>query len=211
MGDRGSPLYLAACPWPPSHRRPASLSTSKERHGHGEETQHPHSLGRRHRHLEHQPLQPRHDGLPDAQHRSRRGGGRDLHRLLLAAELHRRPRLLHHRPEPDPHRPHQGRHAGRHGRPAEGRPDHRRNAQAARLRHRPVRQEPPGRPRRIPADRARLRRVLRQSLSPERRGRTRAARLSEGPGVQESSSVRAACCTARPTARADRRSRTPAR
>ena len=37
---------------------------------------------------------------------------------------------------------------------------------------RPVRQEPSRRPRRIPADRPRLRRVLRQPLSPERRGRT---------------------------------------
>ncbi len=111
--------------------------------------------------------------------------GVDLHRLLLPAELHGRPRLLHHRPEPDPHRPHQGRHARRHGRPAEGRSDHRRTAQAAGLRHRPVRQEPSGRPRRIPADRARLRRILRQSLSPERRGRAGAARLSQGPGLQE--------------------------
>ena len=31
-------------------------------------------------------------------------------------------------------------------------PDHRRTAEAARLRHRPVRQEPPRRPRRAPAD-----------------------------------------------------------
>ena len=38
------------------------------------------------------------------------------------------------------------------------------------LRHRPVRQEPPGRPRRAPADDARLRRVPRQPLSPQRRG-----------------------------------------
>ena len=53
---------------------------------------------------------------------------------------------------PDPHRPDQGRHARRHRRPSEGRPDHRRTAEAARLRHRPVRQEPPRRPGRIPAD-----------------------------------------------------------
>ena len=54
---------------------------------------------------------------------------------------------------------------------------------AAGLCHRPVRQEPSGRPQRIPADGARLRRVLRQPLSPERRGRAGAAGLSEGPGV----------------------------
>ena len=49
--------------------------------------------------------------------------------------------------------------------------------------HRPVRQEPPGRPQRVPADRARLRRVLRQPLSPERGGGAGAAGLPEGPGV----------------------------
>ena len=59
--------------------------------------------------------------------------------------------------------------------PAEGRPDDRRAAQAARLRDRPVRQEPPGRPQRVPAHRPRLRRVLRQPLPPERRGRAGAA------------------------------------
>ena len=47
------------------------------------------------------------------------------------------------------------------------------------LRHRPVRQEPPGRPEQVPADRARLRRVLRQPLSPERRRGTGATRLPE--------------------------------
>ena len=142
-------------------------------------------MGRRHRDVEHQPLQPRHDGLPHAQHRPHRERRGHLHRLLFPAELHRRPRVLHHRPEPDPHGSDQGRHARRHRRPAEGRPDHRRTSQAAGLRHRPVRQEPSGRPRRIPADRAWVRRILRQSLSPERRGRARTARLSQGPGVQE--------------------------
>ena len=61
-------------------------------------------------------------------------------------------------------------------------PDHRRTAQAARLRHRPVRQEPLRRPEQVPADRARLRRVLRQPLPPQRRGGTRAVRLpAQGP------------------------------
>ena len=59
-----------------------------------------------------------------------------------------------------------------------------------RLRHRPVRQEPSRRPQRAPADGARLRRVLRQSLSPQRRGRAGIRRLSEGPELQEE--VRAA-------------------
>ena len=65
------------------------------------------------------------------------------------------------------------------------RSERRRSSEAARLRHRPVRQEPPGRQGRVPADRARLRRVLRQPLSPQRRGRAGEPRLSEGPRVQE--------------------------
>ena len=68
-----------------------------------------------------------------------------------------------------------------------------------------------GRQGRVPADGARLRRVLRQSLSPECRGGAGAAGLSEGPGVQEAVRPAAACCTAGPTARAGRRSRTPGR
>ena len=64
-------------------------------------------------------------------------------------------------------------------------PDRRAVPQESRLRHRPVRQEPPRRPQRASADGARLRRVLRQSLSPQRRGRAGIPRLSEGPGFQE--------------------------
>ncbi len=66
---------------------------------------------------------------------------------------------------------------------AEGRPDDRRAAEAARLRDRAVRQEPSRRPQRVPAHGARLRRVLRQPLPPERRGRAGAAGLPERPGV----------------------------
>ena len=112
-------------------------------------------------------------------------GRRDLHRLVRPAELHRRARGLHHRPVADPHRPHQGRAAGRRPRPAARGPDDRRRAQAARLRHRPVRQEPPRRPRRVPAHGARLRRVLRQPLPPERRAGAGEPGLSEGSRVQE--------------------------
>ena len=84
------------------------------------------------------------------------------------------------------------------GRPAEGGPDDRRAAQAARLRDRPVRQEPPGRPQRVPADGPRVRRVLRQPLPPQRRGGARAADLPARPGVQGRCSARAGCCGARP-------------
>ena len=103
--------------------------------------------------------------------------GRDVHRLVRPAELHRRPRRVHHRPVADPHGPHQGRPAGRPGGHEEGRPDHRHAAQGAGLHDRPVRQEPPRRPRRDAADGARLRRVLRQPLPPERRGRAGEPRL----------------------------------
>ncbi len=90
---------------------------------------------------------------------------------------------------------------------AEGRPDDCRAAQAAGLRHRPVRQEPPGRPQRIPAHRPRLRRVLRQPLPPERRRGAGTARLPEDSRVPQEVSARAACWTARPpTGRPDRRS-----
>ena len=148
------------------------------------QAQHPRHLGRRHRPVQRQRLQQRHDGLPHAQHRPDRRGGRALHRLVRPAELHRRARRLHHRPVADPHRPDQGRPARR-ARGHEGRgSDHRRAAAPARLRHRPVRQEPPRRPRRDAADQQRLRAVLRQPLSPQRRGGAREPRLPAEPGVQ---------------------------
>ena len=56
-------------------------------------------------------------------------------------------------------------------------------AQAAGLRDRAVRQEPSRRPQRVPADGARLRRVLRQPLPPQRGGRAGESRLPEGPSV----------------------------
>ena len=133
---------------------------------------------------------------------------------LRRAELHGGTGVVHHRPVRPAHRPHQGRPARR-GAGPEGRGHHhRRGAEAARLSHRSVRQEPPRRPRRAPADDARLRRVLRQPVPPERRGGTRGRRLPEREGLPRASrrsSGRAACCTAGPTARAARRSRTPVR
>ena len=102
----------------------------------------------------------------------------------------------------------QGRHSRRDGRPAGTRHHHRPGAQAARLRHRPVRQEPSRRPRRIPADQARLRRVLRQPLPPQRRGGAGAALLAEERSdFRQGQLARAACSRRPPTAR----SRTPGR
>ncbi len=59
--------------------------------------------------------------------------------------------------------------------------DHRHGAEVDGLRHRPVRQEPPRRPQRVPADGARLRRVLRLPLPPRRDGGPGAPQLSAGP------------------------------
>jgi hypothetical protein len=139
-------------------------------------------MGRRHRLVEHQHYNRGMMGYrtPNIDRIAREGA--DLHRLLRAAELHRRPRRLHHRPVPVRTGLTKVGMPGA-GRPAEGRPDHRRTAEAARLRHRPVRQEPPGRQGRVPADGARLRRVLRQPLPPQRRGRAGKPRLPEGPRV----------------------------
>ena len=98
--------------------------------GGGQEAQHPRHLGRRHRHPQHQRLQPRRDGLQDAEHRPHRQGGRAVHRRLRAAELHGGPRVVHPRAASVPHRVADHRHAGlaaghprlgaHHRRPAQG-------------------------------------------------------------------------------------------
>ena len=157
------------------------------------QAEHPRHLGRRHRPVEPELLHARADGLPDAQHRPHRQGRHAVHRLLRRAVLHRRPLVLHHRAERLPHRPLEGRHPGRAGRHVRQDRHHRGAAQGPGLRHRAVRQEPPRRPEPHAADQPRLRRVLRQPLPPQRRGRAGDVRLSvrEGlPGLQEE--VRAA-------------------
>ena len=76
--------------------------------------------------------------------------------------------------------------------------DDRGAAQAARLRDRAVRQEPPRRPEQVPADRPRLRRVLRQPLPPQRRGGARGGRTGRRRRTSRAStsaSGRAASCT----------------
>ena len=78
----------------------------------------------------------------------------------------------------------QGRSSRLTDRPRGRRSDDRGAPQAARVCDRTVREEPPRRSEPVPADRARLRRVLRQPLSPQRRGRSRGSRLPEGPQVQ---------------------------
>ena len=86
-----------------------------------------------------------------------------------------------------------------------GGPDDRRGPQAAGLRDRAVRQEPPGRPEQVPADRARVRRVLRQPLSPQRRGGAGAPGLPQGRGVP--ASLRAGAAARRDALVGNRRGR----
>ena len=152
--------------------------------------------------------------------------GREGHQvpaLLRRAVLHRGPRGVPDRPARHSHRPDQGRLPRRADGHEPARSLDRRPAQEPRLRHRAVRQEPRRRPQRVAADRQRLRRVLRQSLSPQRRGRAGTARLSEGPGLprqvraaRRAADARRPTATTRPSIRASarsasRRSRTPAR
>ena len=156
------------------------------------EAEHPGHLRRRHRHPQRERLRPRRGRLHDAEHRSHRQSRRRLHRLLRPAELHGRALGVHHRPGALPHRHVEGRSARRAAGVAEGRPDHRRAPETAGLRDRPVRQEPPRRPRRVPADGARLRRVLRQPLPPQCRRGAGERGLPEESRVQKE--VRAARC-----------------
>ena len=133
----------------------------------------------------HQPelLQRRADGVPDPEHRPPRRRGCPVHGLLRRAELHRRPGGVHHRPEPVPDGADEGRLPRRRHRPARRGPDDRHRVEGPGLRHRAVRQEPLRRPRRVPADDARLRRVLREPLPPQRRGGAGGPRLPDRGGV----------------------------
>ena len=90
--------------------------------------------------------------------------------------------------------------------------DDRRAAQAARLRDRAVRQEPPRRPQQVPADGPRLRRVLRQPLPPQRRGGARVARTGRRPRTSRSFNERFAPARRAPLVgdRRRRRHRAPA-
>ena len=161
-----------------------------ERNGQGsqdkpKQAEHPRHLGRRYRAIEPELLYARADGLPDAQHRPHRQGRHAVHRQLRRAVLHRRPLVLHHRAERLSHRPVQGRHSRRAGRHERQDRHHRGAAQGAGLRHRAVRQEPSRRPQPHAADQSRLRRVLRQPLPPQRRGRAGDGRLSVREGLPE--------------------------
>ena len=94
--------------------------------------------------------------------------GHAVHRLLRRGELHGGPGQLHHRRDSHPHRP-DDRRPGRRRRGHAGAGLHARHrAEGAGLCHRAVRQEPPRRPEQVPADGARLRRVLRLPVPPRR-------------------------------------------
>ena len=156
------------------------------------EAEYSRDLGRRHRPVEPQLLHARPDGLPDAEHRPDREGGHAVHGQLWRAVLHGRPVFVHHRAERVAYRAVQGRHPGLARRHVRKDRDDCRAAERAGLRHRSVRQEPPRRPEQHAADQSRVRRVLRQSLSPECRGRAGDGQLPEGPEDSGRTSVRAA-------------------
>ena len=136
--------------------------------GGGGEAQHPLHHGRRHRLDAAEHLPPRPDGRRDAQHRPPRRGRRDVHRLLRRAELHRRAQRLLHRHAPAAHRHDPAAAARQPILPAARHAGDRLVPARPRLQHRRVRQEPPRRPHRRAADRARLPRVLGLSLPPRR-------------------------------------------
>ena len=95
-------------------------------------------------------------------------GRRDVHRLLRRAELHRRAQRLLHRHAPAAHRHDPAAAARQPVLPAARHPGDRLVPARPRLQHRRVRQEPPRRPHRRAADRARLPRVLGLPLPPRR-------------------------------------------
>ena len=145
-----------------------------------QEAQHRRHHGRRYRLVQRRRLPPGPDVFDDAEPRQDGQRRHALHRLLRGAELHRRPRQFHHRRTADPHRPDHGRPGRRQGRHSRRGPDDRDRVEGDGLRHRPVRQEPSGRPEPIPADRAWVRRVFRLPLSPRRDGGPVLALLSAG-------------------------------
>ena len=157
----------------------------RSRGANGRKAEHPRHLRRRHRDHQCQRLQRRTDGLRNAQHRPHREGRASLPAILRRAVVHRRSLGVPDGAARHPHRPDQGRFPGRTDGDESARSFHRRDDEEPRLRHRTVRQEPRRRPQRDAADGQWLRRVLRQSLPPERRGGAGAARLSEGPGVPQ--------------------------
>ena len=83
-------------------------------------------------------------------------------------------------------------------------PTHRGPAQGARLRHRPVREEPPRRSQQVHSHGSRLRRVLRQPLPPERRAGAGDRGLSEETRSSRRRSVREGSTTASPATRTTR-------
>jgi hypothetical protein len=131
---------------------------------------------------QHQRLQPGHDGLPHAQHRPHRQGGRRFtdyygeqsctagRAAFITGQSPIRTGLTK---------------VGMPGAEGMKGPDHRHLLKHQGYVHRPVRQEPPGRPRRVPADQPRLRRVLRQPLPPQRRGGARAPDYPKDPELPE--------------------------
>ena len=90
-----------------------------------------------------------------------RQGGHQVHRLLRRAVLHRRARRLPDRHEPLPLGPDESRHARSQDRPQRRRLHSGDRDAGCGPPHGPVREEPPGRPGRVPADQPRVPGVFR--------------------------------------------------
>ena len=168
------------------------------RAGPGQAAQHHHDHGRRHRLGEHRRLQPGHHVRPHAEPRPARRRRHALHRLLRRGELHGGARQFHHRRAADPHRPDDRRPGGLADRHAGAGADDRDGPEGDGLRHRPVRQEPPGRPEQVPAHGPRLRRILRLPLSPRRDGGSLPSELPAG-SCRRPSARATWCIRGRPT------------
>ena len=123
------------------------------------------------------------DGLRDPEHRPHRQGRHQIPALLRRAILHGGPLGVPHRPAHHSNGVEQGRLPGRADGDEPARSLDRRPAQKSRLRHGSVRQEPRRRSQPLAPHGQWLRRVLRQPLPSQRRGRAGIAGLSEGPSL----------------------------
>ena len=162
------------------------------RRGAGEEAQHPVHHGRRHRLDAAEHLPSRLDGWRNTQHRPHRAGRREVCGLRGHAELHLRAQRLLHRHVSAAHGHDPAAAARQPVLSAARHPGDRQVPARSRLHHRRVRQEPPGRPHRGPADGARLPGVLGLSLPPGRgaagelsRHQQQPDRAGRRPAVQE--------------------------
>ena len=202
IGGLGRAGLLLGRPVQGGNARPGDPQRSRRREGRrrGQEAEHRLHHGRRRRLVQHRRLPPRHHVRQDAEPRQAGRRGHAVHRLLRRGELHGGSGQLHHRRDSPPHGPDDRRPGRRRRRHAGPGLHDRHRPEGAGLRHRPVRQEPPGRPEQVPADLARLRRILRLPVPPRRHVGPVLVLLPLGPGVLQHLRAAATWCIAgRPT------------